>query len=138
MISHEVKKPNPHLVGSIGSICYQLAKRGWNVKPTSRNAKGIDILIYSQDAIKKYAIQVKSLSKKVPVPLGDKEVNTIALADYVIICVLQETQEMFIAKPTDLNQRIHRGERNGEISYWLQPKGYVMFKDNWHIIGDGL
>ena len=27
-------------------VCYELTKRGWNVLPTSRNAKGVDIVIY--------------------------------------------------------------------------------------------
>jgi hypothetical protein len=57
----EAKKPSGNLVGSIGMyyICYQLAKKGWNVMPTSRNAKGIDILIYSQDARKKYGVNAR-------------------------------------------------------------------------------
>ena len=36
---------------------------------TSRNARGIDIVIYSQDAVRKHTIQVKALSKRAPVPL---------------------------------------------------------------------
>jgi hypothetical protein len=63
-----------------------LAKRGGNVMPTSRIAKGIDILIYSQNARKKYGIQVKSLTKKNPVQLGIKEDSSIFLADFLVIC----------------------------------------------------
>jgi len=32
----------------------------WNALPTSGNARGIDIIIYSQDAVRKYAIQAKA------------------------------------------------------------------------------
>jgi hypothetical protein len=65
------------LVGNVGLyyICYELSKWGWNVLPTPRNARGIDIIIYSQNASKKYTIQVKSLSKRAPVPLGGRENN---------------------------------------------------------------
>jgi hypothetical protein len=39
--------------------------------PTSRNARGIDLLIYNADAHDYKGIQVKALSKlKPPVPLG--------------------------------------------------------------------
>jgi transposase len=48
----------------VAIACYELSKRGWNVLPTSRNARGIDIVIYSQDAVRKYTIQVKALSKR--------------------------------------------------------------------------
>src|SRR6266699_1436173 len=39
-------------IGNIGLyfVCYQLSRRGWNVMPTARNARGVDVLIYSQDA----------------------------------------------------------------------------------------
>jgi hypothetical protein len=46
---------NNQVVGNIGLhyVCFRLAKVGWNVMPTARNARGIDILIYSQDARRK-------------------------------------------------------------------------------------
>src|ERR671938_476270 len=82
-------------------ICYKLSKRGWNALPTSRNARGIDVMIYSQDAVRKYTIQVKALSKRAPVPLGSKLDNLYA--DYLIICgnVLKEP-EIFLTKITDI------------------------------------
>jgi len=42
-------KLETQIVGNIGMYyaCYQLSKLGWNVMPTARNAKGIDIIAYS-------------------------------------------------------------------------------------------
>ena len=104
--------------------------------PTSRNARGIDIVIYSQDAVRKYTIQVKALSKKAPVPLGNTLDNLYA--DYLIICrnVLKQP-EIFIIKIADITTSIHRGEKDGRFSYWLQPKDYERFKDKWDVIGEG-
>ena len=64
-------------VGNIGLyyVCYWLSLFGWNVLPTSRNTKGIDIIIFSQDATRKMSIQVKTLSKRNPVPLVEKPDN---------------------------------------------------------------
>ncbi|MGE5661673.1 MAG: hypothetical protein ACM3X1_05445 [Ignavibacteriales bacterium] len=47
------------LVGNVGLyyLCFELSKREWNVLPTSRNARGVDIVIYSQNASIKYTIQ---------------------------------------------------------------------------------
>ena len=55
---------NNQIVGNIGLyfVCYRLSCLGWNVMPTARNAKGIDIVIYSQDAKRTHTIQVKSLN----------------------------------------------------------------------------
>ena len=60
---------NQQTVGNIGLyyVCYRLSRLGWNVMPT-RNAKGIDILIYSQDASCTYTLQVKTLAGKSGAP----------------------------------------------------------------------
>ncbi|HKG88355.1 MAG TPA: hypothetical protein VKA95_08515 [Nitrososphaeraceae archaeon] len=74
------------VIGNIGLyyICYELCRRGCNVMPTSRNARGVDIVIYSQDGVRKHTIQVKSLSRRSPVPFGS---NLDSLfPDYLIIC----------------------------------------------------
>lgn len=55
------KLPN-QTVGNVGLyyVCYGLSKRGWNVLPTSRNTKGVDIVVFSEKAYRrKYTIQVK-------------------------------------------------------------------------------
>jgi hypothetical protein len=127
------------VVGNIGLyyICYELSKRGWNVLPTSRNAKGVDVVIYNQDASCKHTIQVKALSKKNPVPFGSKLNNLIA--EYLIVCrnVFDEKPDVFIANIDDIKNTIHEGINEGRKSYWLQTKDYEKFKDNWNIIGEG-
>ena len=52
--------------------------------PTARNARGIDIVAYSRDGKKYIGIQVKSLSKRAPVPLG-KSLDKIMGDFWVII-----------------------------------------------------
>jgi hypothetical protein len=127
------------LVGNVGLfyICYELSKRGWNVLPTSRNAKGVDIVIYNQSATSMHTIQIKSLSGRDPVPLGKDLSNLIA--EYLIVCrkVFNEKPEIFIAKINEIKNYIHERIKNGRKSYWLEPKDYETFKDNWNIIGKG-
>ena len=52
-------------VGNIGMfyVCYRLSKLGWNVMPTSRNARGIDIVAYSPDGSQFLGLQIKTLSQ---------------------------------------------------------------------------
>ena len=65
-------KLDGQIVGNAGLYftCYRLSLLGWNVMPTARNARGIDVVAYSRDGKRYIGIQVKSLSKRVPVPLG--------------------------------------------------------------------
>jgi len=105
--------------------------------PTSRNAKGIDILGYDQTGKRTITVQVKALSKRSPVPMGAGARNLIA--DFIIIArhVATETPEFFIARTTDILPRIHVGHKDRKTSHWLQPKDYEDFRDQWATIGDG-
>ncbi|HZV04202.1 MAG TPA: hypothetical protein VE999_03850 [Gemmataceae bacterium] len=134
---------NPQTVGNIGLfyVCYRLSCFGWNVMPTARNAKGIDILIYNQDASRKLTIQVKTLSKGIPVPLGNKMDHLFA--DFVVVCrhVIRETPQCFVLTPDEVRRLAHRGEKNGKVSFWLQPRNYDTdeFREKWEErIGIGL
>jgi len=118
-------------------VCYELSKRGWNVLRASRNTKGIDLVVRNQRANKTLTIKVKSLTEKTPVPFGRNLDNLIA--EYVIICrrVYSERPEIFIVDSNQVKEHIHKGEKDGRISYWLQPKDYEEYKDRWDTIGDG-
>jgi hypothetical protein len=120
-------------------VCYRLSRLGWNVMPTARNARGVDIVAYSQDASRKITLQVKSLSKRSPVPLGSKLDHLFA--DFIVICryVDREQPECFILTPNEVEELAHRGVKDQKISYWLQPKKYETagFMERWDRVGFG-
>ncbi len=131
-------KKSSQVTGNIGLyyVCYQLAKRGWNVMPTSRNAKGVDIMIYNQDASIKHTIQVKSLTNKIAVPLGTG-LDNLQMADYLIICtgVYTDHPEVFIANRSEIKNKIHKDtNERGQISNWVEKKDYEQFAGRWEII----
>src|SRR5581483_8292611 len=100
--------------GNIGLfyVCYKLSRLGWNVLPTTRNARGIDVLIYSQHASRTRTVQVKTLSKASPVPLSNSLDHLIA--DFVVVGrhVNREPPECFILIPDEIRLLVHRGEKN--------------------------
>ena len=104
--------------------------------PTARNARGVDIIAYNRDCTRMISIQVKTLSRKSPVPLGaslDK-----VMGDYwVIVCNVELSPETYVLLPGEVKKRAHRGEKDGRVSYWLQPGSYRVerFHDAWDRIG---
>jgi len=80
-----VSKLDPQITGNIGLYytCYHLSMLGWNVMPTARNARGVDM-------------------------------------------------------PDEVRELAHRGEKEGRVSFWLQPTSYDQhgFREAWHRIGD--
>jgi len=116
-------------------VCYKLSCRGWNVMPTSRNARGVDVVIYNQIGRKKHTVQVKALSKRNPVPLGPHRRNLIA--DYVVVCrgVRSNGPECFVLTSAEVRRRAESDQ--DEKSWWLQPNRYEsdLFKERWERIG---
>jgi hypothetical protein len=137
-----MEKLNAQVVGNVGLyyVCYRLSMAGWNAMPTSRNARGVDRLIYSQDAERTRSVQVKALSRRSPVPLGSN--LSRFFGDFVVICrnVVLEKPECFILTPDEVRTRAHRGEKLGKVSFWLQPRDYELpeFQEAWDRIGSGL
>ena len=126
------------VVGNAGLYfaCYQLSRLGWNAMPTARNARGVDIIAYDGDCSRKISVQVKALSKRSPVPLGtslDK-----VMGDYwIIINSLGGTPTCYVLLPDEVKALAHRGEKDGRVSYWLQPGAYdkETFREAWSRIG---
>lgn len=51
-------------------VAWQLSKKGWNVMPTTRNAKGSDLYCANDAETKIFGVQSKGLTKRAPVGLG--------------------------------------------------------------------
>jgi hypothetical protein len=126
------------VTGNIGLYwtCYHLSRMGWNVMPTSRNARGVDIIAYNSDCSRTVGIQVKTLSKKNPVPLGttlDKIIGDF----WVVVNNIITSPVSYIILPSEVKHLAHRGEKDGRVSYWLQPSSYCVerFREAWHRIG---
>ncbi len=140
------EKSNNQITGNIGLFytCYQLSKLGWNCLPTTRNTKGIDIIIYSQNAKRKYTIQVKSLSEINAVPMGK---NKDIIADFLVIVVnvYKDKPDVFILTKEEaedmIDERHKKDEsrKEDETSYWIQKNKYNSdkYKNKWDRIGRG-
>jgi hypothetical protein len=131
-------KASTQIVGNSGLYlaCYELSQRGWNVMPTARNARGVDIIAYDADATSFWGLQVKALSKKAPVPLG-LSLEKVMGDFWIVINNLASEPQAYILTPDEVKKRAHRGEKDGRVSFWLQPKYYAVdeFKDAWERIG---
>ena len=133
-------KLDAQVTGNIGLYyaCYRLSRMGWNVMPTARNARGIDIIAYNRKGTEFIGIQVKTLSKRNPVPLGSTLEKI--MGDYwIIVNNVSKEPNAFILLPDEVKSLAHRGEKEGRVSYWLQPASYdnEQFKEAWHRIGYG-
>jgi len=132
---------DPQLTGNVGLYycCYRLSLLGWNVMPTARNARGVDIIAYSRDASRFVGVQVKALSKRNPVPLGTSLDKIMGDFWVIVNKVATPTPSAFILLPSEVRERAHGGEKDGRVSFWLQPADYEQeqFREAWERIGHG-
>lgn len=112
--------------------CFKLSCMGWNVMPTSRNAQGVDIIAYSQDGTHFIGVQVKTLTKRNPVPLG-KNIDRIMGHFWVIVNNVPSGPKAFILLPEEIKKFARKGEKDGRVSYWLRPSEYDtdVFGEAW-------
>jgi hypothetical protein len=126
------------VTGNIGLYwtCYHLSRMGWNAMPTARNARGVDIIAYDRDCLRRISIQVKTLSKRNPVPLGTS-LDRIMGDFWVIVNNVIASPVAYVLVPSEVRRLAHRGEKEGRVSYWLQPSSYCVedFREAWGRIG---
>ena len=131
---------NPQLTGNVGLYycCYQLSLRGWNVMPTARNAKGVDLIAYSQDGARMIGIQVKSLTKRNPMPLGTTLEKVVGNFWVIINRVTSCSPKVFVLTPDEVRDWAF-SSKSGKVSFWLQPNAYEndTTRNAWHRIGMG-
>ncbi|SIM79516.1 hypothetical protein [Cuniculiplasma divulgatum] len=127
---------NRQITGNIGLyyICYKLSRMGWNVLPTSRNAKGIDIIAYGKQGEKMLMIQTKGYTKKAAVgPF--KDVSEIIADFYIVSWNVYTSPVTYILTKEELKSVLskHKGV------YWAESKDYAKddFLQRWDKIGYG-
>ena len=110
-------KRNNQITGNIGMYfaCYELSRLGLNVLPTSRNAKGADIVAYTSNQEHFLTFQVKTQSKLSNISLG--KTLDLGRSDWWIVVIdAYVTPTAFILTPDEIRQsaRLYDGV------YWAQ------------------
>ncbi|MBP5351661.1 MAG: hypothetical protein J6Y56_06840 [Fibrobacterales bacterium] len=120
------------IVGNVGMyyVCFKLSELGWNVMPTARNAKGIDIVAYKPDGKGFLGVQVKSLSKRNPIPLGTNLDKVMGDVWCVVVRQKDDSLVTYLLSPKQIRDGAHE---DGKGSWWVEPKKYELpeCRENW-------
>lgn len=137
-VGEDAMDRDAQVTGNVGLYwtCYHLSCMGWNAMPTARNARGVDIIAYNRDCSRTISIQVKTLSKKNPVPLGPS-LDKIMGDFWIIVNNILTSPVTYVLVPSEVRRLAHRGEKDGRVSYWLQSSSYCVqeFRKAWDRIG---
>ena len=118
-------------------VCFKLSELGWNVMPTSRNARGIDIVCFSMDGSRMLTVQVKSLSKRDDVWLPSS-LDKITGDFWIIVNSLaMDAPRSYILLPHEVKALADRQEKEGRVMCWLTRRAYAVeaFEEKWERVG---
>ena len=125
---------NPQIVGNVGLYyaCFILSLHGWNVMPTARNSRGIDVVAYNGDASKFLGIQVKSLSKRSAVPVGTS-MEKIMGDFWIVVTRIATAPVAYVLTRQEVLAKTHKAEKDGKASFWIEPGEYEMeeYRNAW-------
>ena len=132
----DVEFKDRQVTGNVGLFftCYKLSRMGWNVLPTSRNARGIDILAYGKHGEKFLTIQTKGYTKKRAI--GPFKAVTDVISDFYIVSLdVYRLPSAYILSKSDVRSLL----KLQKDRYWLEYKDYDKpdFLEKWNKIGFG-
>ena len=115
------------VTGNVGlyRVCAKLSELGFNVMPTARNAKGVDIVGYDEHG-KAFTVQVKTLTKRNAIAFGGDKNHIIA--DYLVAVVLQAKWEgvyIWIRKEMRKAKISKYTGKDGKEGHWLESKTWT-------------
>jgi len=95
-------------------------------------------MAYNRNRSRMISIQVKTLSNRIPGPLGDS-LEKVTGDFWVIVNNVALSPQTYVLFPHEVKDLAHRGEKkDGRVSYWVQPSSccVVKFHDRWDRIGE--
>ena len=151
-----------NVIGNIGLfyVCYELSRRGFNVVPTSRNTKAVDVIVGTADFSKHVTVQVKATTIDWGVRVGSKKklptkadaLRETSLADFWVYVRLEKDEDHAVRRVTVWKGDDEMLLRELRTHWWFSPWDYPVStapevkekwekqKDNggWQLITDSL
>ena len=115
-------------------IAWELTRRGWNVMPTVRNARGADLYASPVDAEDMViSIQSKALSKRAAVPLG-LDLDRLRSRWWIITVGVSSDNPVCFLLALDEIKSLASRDKGKAQAYWLEAKSYDKpeFREAWH------
>jgi hypothetical protein len=122
------------LTGNAGlfHVAWELSRRGWNVMPTARNARGADLYAAREDEGVILPIQSKALSKRAAVPLG-VSLDNLRSKWWVITVGANSDAPVCYIMTLDEVQSLAARDAGKNRAYRLEAKNYAIdkYREAW-------
>lgn len=123
-------------------VSAQLANFGFIVSPTSRSAKGADILVTDAKCSRAFSVQVKTSTRATSFWLVGKHARDIVSRSHVYVLVWirskkgGETVEYYVVPSVVLAKGVRTYRRPRSTFYAIDRRDLARYKDKWSIFGN--
>lgn len=118
-------------------VAAQLASMGLVASPTSRNAKGADILVSTDDCTKIWAVQVKTNKSSANFFLVGKAAKELSATNYVYVLVNLAGPDgiQYFVVPSSVVAKKTRVDKSSTGSEWwyVMRKDVEQFRNKWDL-----
>jgi hypothetical protein len=120
-------------------VAAELAKQGFVVSPTSRNAAGADLLVTNQSCRRAYSVQVKTNEGSRNDWLLSKSAKRLKSPThiYVFVNLLSggKAPEYFVVPSRVVATRMGRVRRPASVWYWFEKQHASRYRAKWQLFG---
>lgn len=120
-------------------VAAELSRRGFTVSPTSRNARGADILVTDAECKRAFSIQVKTAAPVSSYWLLNEHAKEMRSDSHVCVFVnikKDGTPPEFFVVPSEVVARKMRMEKIGNTTWYsFSLDDALEFRDKWEILG---
>ncbi|MGH9806088.1 MAG: hypothetical protein ACRD9W_02295 [Terriglobia bacterium] len=118
-------------------VAAELSERGFVVSPTSRSARGVDLLATNGDGTRTFAVEVKSVSKTTFWIVG-KEAGKRKSRNNIWVFVKfgksRERASFFVVPSTHLRRYFNKGT----MAPFVRRNAILKYEDRWRAFGPSL
>lgn len=121
-------------------VAAELSRRGFIACPTSRSARGADILVTDQNCKHACSIQVKTNAKNASFWLLNPHTKEMVSPThlYVLVNLLKEGYEFYITPSKIVARRMDGPITQGKSTWYSISRDRVKeFKNKWELLGEG-
>lgn len=116
-------------------VAAQLARQGLIVSPTSRSAKGADLLVTDESCLLAFSVQVKTNAANTSYWLVGEHARTFKSAShvYVLVNLLKErTVAEYFVVPSEILMGLIKESKHERSTWWyVDRKDVEAYRDAW-------
>lgn len=120
-------------------VAAELSRQGHIVAPTSRSARGADLLVTDQQCCRAFSVQVKTNAQSFTYWLVGEQARQLAVPSHIYVLVNLRTKvgtEFYIVPSVELAPLVQQDNNKNSTWFYVSRKHVTHYLNQWSPFGD--